>query len=65
MLISYWSVIVMCGCRKHFHTQQTIFSLKERWKNTLGQNGCDAILTDLSKAFDAINHYIWIPLSAK
>ena len=40
----------ICGYRKG------LFSLIERWKNTLDQNGYSgAILMDLSKAFDTIN----------
>ena len=47
----------MCGYRKGFSTQQALLSLIERWKNTLDQNGYGgAILMDLSKAFDTINH---------
>ena len=47
----------MCGYRKDFSTQQALLSLIVRWKNTLDQNGYSgAILMDLSKAFDTINH---------
>ena len=53
----------MCGCRKGFSAQQALLSLIERWKNTLDQNGYGgAIVMDLSKAFDTINHD---PLIAK
>ena len=51
----------MCGYRKGFSTQQALLSLIERWKNTLDQNRYGgAILTDLSNAFDTINHDVLI-----
>ena len=51
----------MCGYRKGFSTRQALLSLIERWKNTLDQNGYGgAILMDLSKAFDTINHDLLI-----
>ena len=51
----------MCGYRKGFSTQQGLLSLIERLKNTLDQNGYGgAILMDLSKAFDTINHDLLI-----
>ena len=51
----------MCSYRKGFSTQQALLSLTERWKNTLDQNGYGgAILMDLSKAFDTINHDLLI-----
>ena len=52
----------MCGYRKGFGTQQALLSLKERWENTLDQNGYGgAILMDLSKASDTTNHDLLIP----
>ena len=51
----------MRGYRKGFSTQQALLRLIERWKNTLDQNGyCGAILMDLSKAFETINHDLLI-----
>ena len=51
----------MCGYGKDFSTQQALLSLMERWKNTLDQNAYSgAILMDLSKAFDTINHDLLI-----
>ena len=51
----------MCGYRKGFSTQQALLSLIERWKNTFDQNGYGgAILMNLLKAFDSINHDLLI-----
>ena len=51
----------MCGYRKGFSTQQELLSLIERWKHTLDQNEYSgAILMNLSKAFDTINHDLLI-----
>ena len=51
----------MCGYRKGFSTQRALLSLIERRKNTLDESGCSgAILMDLSKAFDTINHDLLI-----
>ena len=49
----------MYGYKKGFRTQQALWLLKERWKNTFDKNGYgEAILMDLSKAFVTINPYI-------
>ena len=51
----------MCGHRKGFNTQYALLSLIEKWKKTLDDNGCTgAILMDLSKEFDTINHELLI-----
>ena len=51
----------MCGYRKGFGTQQTLLSSIERLKNAFDQNAYGgAILMDLSKAFDTINHDLLI-----
>ena len=51
----------MNGYRKGFSTQQALFPLIEIWKYTFDQNGYGgAILMDLWKAFDTINHDILI-----
>ena len=52
MFVSY-----LCGYRKFFNTLQTILSLIENWKKVLDNKGfAEAVLMDLSKAFDTINH---------
>ena len=51
----------LCGYRKGFNTQYALLSLIEKWKKTLDDNGyTGAILMDLSKAFDTINHELLI-----
>ena len=51
----------MCGYRKGYSTQTALLSLIERWKITLDKKGfVGAILMDLSKAFDTINHELLI-----
>ena len=61
MLINFCQVLctIMCfyGYRKSFSTQQALLPLIERRANTLDQNGYGgAMLMNLSKAFDTINH---------
>ena len=49
------------GYRKGFNTQTTVLSLLEKWKSTLDKKGfAGAVLMDLSKAFDTINHELLI-----
>ena len=51
----------MCGYRKGFSTQHALLSLIEKWKKVLDNKGYGgAILMDLSKAFDTINHDLLI-----
>ena len=51
----------MCGYRKGFSTQHALLSLIEKWKKLLDNKGYrGAILMDLSKAFDTINHDLLI-----
>ena len=52
----------LCGYRKGFNTQYALLSLIEKWKKELDNKGyAGAILMDLSKAFDTINHELLIP----
>ena len=47
----------LCGYRKGFSTQYALLTLIERWRLCLDkQSFAGALLMDLSKAFDAINH---------
>lgn len=47
----------LCGYRKKFNTQHALVALIERWKTTLDNHGyTGALLMDLSKAFDTLNH---------
>ena len=51
----------LCGYRKGFNTQYALLSLTEKWKETLhGKGYTGAVLMDLSKAFDTINHKLLI-----
>ena len=51
----------LCGYRKGFNTQYALLSLIEKWKKGLDNKGyAGAILMDLSKAFDTINHELLI-----
>ena len=45
------------GFRKGFSAQECLVSFIELWKKSVDQNGAfGALLTDLSKAFDCVNH---------
>ena len=47
----------LCGYRKGFSTQTALTMLLEKWKNILDNNEyAGAVLMDLSKAFNTINH---------
>ena len=51
----------LCGYRKSFSTQTALTMLPEKWKKILGDIGyAGAVLMDLSKAFNAINHELLI-----
>ena len=47
----------LCGYRKGFSIQYALLTLIERWKFCLDKQGfASALLMNLSKAFDTINH---------
>ena len=46
-----------CGFRKRHSTQHCLFILLEKWKNSVGKGKSHgALLTDLSKTFDCLDH---------
>ena len=50
-----------CGFRKGFTTQQCFLTLLEKWKNAVDKGKMfGALLTNLSKAFDCLNHELLI-----
>ena len=51
----------LCGCREGFSTQLALLSLTKKWKKALDNKGFGrAVLMDLPKAFDTINHDLLI-----
>jgi len=52
---------VLCGHRQGFSTQHALIKLIESWRQSLDKKGYSgAVLMDLSKAFDTINHELLI-----
>ena len=50
-----------CGFRKGYNTQQCLLKMLEKWKRSVdGGKVFDALLTDLSKAFDCLDHELLI-----
>ena len=53
--------IYQCGFRKGFSSQQCLLLMIERWRQSIDKNGkCGSLLTDLSKAFDCLDHNLMI-----
>ena len=51
----------LSGFRQVFSTQHCLIVMLERWRNALDNNNkAGALLTDLSKAFNCINHDLLI-----
>ena len=52
----------LCGYRKGYNTQYALTAMIEKWKEYLDKEGgiMGAVLMDLSKAFDTINHELLI-----
>lgn len=52
---------MQCGFRKGFSTQHCLIVMLEKWKKSIDLKGsAGALLTDLSKAFDCIEHDLLI-----
>ena len=50
-----------CGFRKGFNAQHCLLAMVEKWRQTLDGGGeTGAVLADLSKPFDCINHNLLI-----
>ena len=49
-----------CGFRKGFSAQHCLLSMLEKWKSADNKKTFGALLTDLSKAFDCLSHYLLI-----
>ena len=51
----------LCGFRKGYSTHHALIAMIEKWKKALDKNNnAAAVLTDLSKAFDCINHELMV-----
>ena len=52
----------LCECQKGYNTQYALLAMIKKWKRSLDGKGgfAGAILMDLSKAFDTINHDLLI-----
>ena len=53
------SKLLTC-CRKNHSTQHCLMFMLEMWKNTSDKGYVSAIFMDLSKAFDTLNHNLFI-----
>ena len=50
-----------CGFRKGFSTRHRLLAMLEKWKRSVDDSkGFCALLTDLSKAFDCLDHELLI-----
>ena len=62
----FFHILIQCfpnfsGFRKGFNEQHCLLTMVEKWRKTLDEGGeTGAVLTDLSKAFDCIDHNVLI-----
>ena len=63
-IVGYMEIFLfpyLCGYRNDFNTQQALLTLIENCKKVLDNKGFEgAVLMDLSKAFDTINHELLV-----
>ena len=51
----------LCGFRPGYSTQYCLINMLEKWKKSIDKRLCTgALLTDLSKAFDCLNHELLV-----
>ena len=59
--IEFYLSPYLCGYRKGYCAQYAIITMLEKWKTAVDEKGYGgAILMDLSKAFDTLNHELLI-----
>ena len=51
----------LCGYRKGYNAQQALIIMLEKWRTSLDNKGfSEAILMDLPRSFDTLNHELLI-----
>ena len=61
LIIYCFDDIIQCGFRKRYSAQHCLLVMIQKFKEAIDRrNEFRALLTDLSKAFDCINHPLFI-----